>query len=235
MATLVETCEPLFQYICRLNRLGRKGGLVDAGQVRSELRSMLSEVKLRAEGSGLGEQFAKVRLPLIYFVDFMVRESALPFARTWKHLQEEELKRIAGDQDFFVQLDETLSEQGEAANQRLAVFYSCLALGFTGMYTGQADGPMFLRKKMLEIAARIRPMMDAEENSRICPEAYQKVDTRELEIAAAPGVLRWVVVLAIMVVALLAANWIGYREATDTIGQALDGIKNNTASAEAAK
>jgi hypothetical protein len=42
MATLVEFCEPLFQYICRLNRLARKGGLVDASQVRNELRSMLA-------------------------------------------------------------------------------------------------------------------------------------------------------------------------------------------------
>lgn len=232
MATLVEMCEPLFQYICRLNRLGRKGGLVDAGQVRSELRSMLSEVKLKAESSGLGEPFSKVRLPLVYFADFMVRESALPFARTWKHLQEEELKKIAGDQDFFVQLEETLAEQGDGANQRLAVFYNCLALGFTGMYTGQPDGPNFLRKKMLEIAARIRPMMDAEENSRICPEAYQKVDTRELEIASAPGVMRWVVVLAIMLIALLTANWIGYGEAQDRIASALKGIIDGTPASE---
>ncbi len=228
MATLVEICEPLFQYICRLNRLGRKGGLVDASQVRNELRAMLADVKLRAEGAGLGEPFGKVRLPLIYFMDYMVRESALPFARSWKHLQEEELKRIAGDQDFFVQLDETLAEQGDGANQRLAVFYNCLALGFKGMYTGQSDGPNFLRKKMLEIAARIRPLMDAEENARICPEAYEHVDKRELEMAAAPGIVRWVVVLAVMVVALLVANWVGYREATDTIGKALDGIVNNT-------
>lgn len=228
MATLVEFCEPLFQYICRLNRLARKGGLVDGSQVRNELRSMLADVKLRAEGAGLGEHFAKVRLPLIYFVDYMVRESSLPFARSWKHLQEEELKRIAGDQDFFVQLDETLAEQGDAANQRLAVYYNCLALGFKGMYTGQADGPNFLRKKMLEIASRIRPLMDAEENARICPEAYQNVDKRELEISAAPGIVRWIVVLVIMVVALLAANWIGYREATETIGKALDGIVKNT-------
>jgi type VI protein secretion system component VasF len=108
------------------------------------------------------------------------------------------------------------------------VYYNCLALGFKGMYTGQADGPNFLRKKMLEIASRIRPLMDAEENARICPEAYQNVDKRELEISAAPGIVRWVVVLLIMVVALLAANWIGYREATETIGKALDGIVNNT-------
>jgi len=185
-------------------------------------------VKLRAEGAGLGEHFGKVRLPLIYFVDYMVRESSLPFARSWKHLQEEELKRIAGDQDFFVQLDETLAEQGDAANQRLAVYYNCLALGFKGMYTGQADGPNFLRKKMLEIASRIRPLMDAEENARICPEAHQNVDKRELEISAAPGIVRWIVVLAIMVVALLAANKIGYDEATETISTALKGIVNNT-------
>ena len=229
MATLVEFCEPLFQYICRLNRLARQGGLADGSQVRADLRRLIGEdLKSKAEGAGLGEPYAKVRLPLIYFVDYMVLESSLPFARSWKHLQEEELKRIAGDSDFFVQLDDTLAEAGDAANQRLAVYYNCLALGFKGMYTGQSDGPNFLRKKMLEIASRIRPLMDAEENAKICPEAYDKVDTRKLEIESAPSIVRWVVVLVVMVVALLAANKVGYDEATRTIGKALNGIVNNT-------
>ena len=37
--TLAEVCEPLFLYICRLNRLARKGGEQDADQVRTELES----------------------------------------------------------------------------------------------------------------------------------------------------------------------------------------------------
>jgi type IV/VI secretion system ImpK/VasF family protein len=203
--TLVEFCEPLFQYVCRLNRLARKGGLVDVSQVRNELRSMLADLKLRAEGAGLGVNFAKVRLPLIYFVDYMVRESSLPFARWWKHLQDEEPKGFSGGHDFFVQLDETLAEQGDEATQRLAVFYNCLALGFKGMYTGHADGPTFLRKKMLEIASRIRPLMDADESDKICPEAYENVDGRLLQIQSAD---RWTVIRSVLNLTALPTSFV---------------------------
>ena len=51
--TLVEICEPLFQYICKLNRLGRAGGGVGPRQVRDELKGILSDLKARADRSTL--------------------------------------------------------------------------------------------------------------------------------------------------------------------------------------
>ncbi len=219
--TLVDICDPLFQYITRLNRLARKGGLVDAGQVRSEIRSLLAEIKLKCDGTpGMAEQFAKVRLPLIYFADFMVRDSALPFASSWKSLAEEEGK-LGGDQLFWQHLDETLAESSEAATQRLAVYYTCIGLGFTGFNIGQPD---VLRRKMLEISARIKPMMDADENSRVTPEAYESVDTRQLQQPVAGSIMGWVIALVSMSVALVVGNFVLYGHAKDSIEQSLNQI-----------
>ncbi len=219
--TLVDICDPLFQYVTRLNRLARKGGLVDAGQVRSEIRSLLAEIKMKCDAiQGMGEQYAKVRLPLIYFADFMVRDSALPFANSWKSLAEEE-RQLGGDQRFWELLDETLQDTSEQATQRLAVFYTCVGLGFTGLYIGQPD---VLRRKMLEISGRIRPMMDADESSRLTPEAYDNVDSRQLQQPVAGSIMGWVIALAAMSVALVVGNFVLYGQAKNTIETSLRAI-----------
>ena len=61
--------------------------------------------------------------------------------------------------------------------QRLAVFYTCVGLGFTGWYSGQTE---YLRGKMLDLSQRIRSAMETDKTIRICPESYFNVDTRDL-------------------------------------------------------
>ena len=221
--TLVELCDPLFQYVCRLNRLARKGGLVDAGQVRNELKSLLAETKLNCETiPGMVEQFAKVRLPLIYFVDFMVRESALPFAKSWKHLQEEEAREIVGDQKFFMLLDETLAgPDTPGVNERLAVFYCCVGLGFTGIHMFE---PKALQKKMLEISPRIRGMVDADDASRITPESYQHTNETILQPPVAQGIATWIMVLVGMIALFVVGSFVGYNKAVEDIKSSLRAI-----------
>ena len=84
--TLLELSEPLFQYICRLNRSARKGGNYELGQVQSEVKALLAEAKAASVGENLSDQFEKIELPLMFFCDFMIKESALPWARDWKEL-----------------------------------------------------------------------------------------------------------------------------------------------------
>ncbi|MGN6366881.1 MAG: DotU family type IV/VI secretion system protein [Phycisphaerae bacterium] len=174
--TLLDLCEPLFQYICRLNRSARKGGNYELSQVQSEIHSLLTEARSKAVGANLSQQWEQVELPLIFFCDFMIKESPLPWAREWKELAFER-KEMAGDEKFFDLLEETLKDRSPAANDRLAVFYCCMGLGFTGWYTGQ---PEYLRRKMKEIAARLQAAGQFTETQKICPDAYEKVDTRDL-------------------------------------------------------
>ncbi len=199
--TLLEVCEPLFQYICRLNRSARKGVPVEISQVRQEVVGLLEDLRSKADREGIGEQFERIRLPLIYFVDFMVKESKLDFARDWRELAHEE-NMFAGDEHFFDLLDDTLKDTSSSAAERLSVFYTCIGLGFSGLYMGQ---PEFLRKKMLEISSRIRSMMEANESAKVCPEAYENVDTSDL--IQPPG--RSLLGIGIVLLALLAALIVG--------------------------
>ena len=134
--TLPELCEPLFQYVSRLSRLSRMGHSMEMGQVRSDIKRILEEMKAGASGTAeLISKYEKVELPLIFFVDFMIKESKLSFATEWLELGRER-NELAGDEKFFDLLDADLADPSDAANQRLVIYYTCLGLGFTGIYTG---------------------------------------------------------------------------------------------------
>lgn len=216
--TLLELCEPLLQYVCRLNRSGRKGGSFEPSRVRSEVEALMEDMRSKAAANpNLTSQYDKVEMPLIFFVDFMIKESALPFARQWQEMAYER-NELAGDEKFFDLLDETLADPSQAATERLAVFYTGIGLGFTGWYTGQ---PEYLRKKMLEISARVRGMMDVDEASRICPEAYEYVDTSDLVQPPGMKLLGIFVALIGMLVTVFVANFLLFRSSASDIQEAL--------------
>jgi type VI secretion system protein ImpK len=134
--TLLELCEPLFQYVSRLSRLSRMGQSMEMGQVRSDIKRIFEEMKASTSSAAeLISQYEKVELPLIFFVDFMIKESRLSFAAEWMELGRER-NELAGDEKFFDLLDADLADPSDAATQRLVIFYTCLGLGFTGIYTG---------------------------------------------------------------------------------------------------
>jgi type IV/VI secretion system ImpK/VasF family protein len=208
--TLVELCEPLFQHVCRLSRGARKGVSPDPGQARAEISSLFGDLRARAASTpGLAEPYEKIEIVLMYFVDSMIRESRLSFARQWQELAHEKNK-LAGDEDFFDELDRTLAEpDSDSVRQRLAVFYTCLGLGFTGWYTGNHE---HLRKKMNELASRLRGMMDADKASRVCPEAYENVNTADLVEPPARKLVGVGILIGGLAIAVFAANVVLFLE-----------------------
>jgi type IV/VI secretion system ImpK/VasF family protein len=229
--TLLDLSEPLFQYICRLNRSARKGGNYELSQVQSEIRGFLAEAKGKAVGANLAQQWNQTELLLMFFADFMIKESALPWAREWKELAFER-HEMAGDEKFFDLLEETLKDQSPAANDRLAVFYVCMGLGFSGWYTGQ---PEYLRRKMKEIASRLQSSGQFAESQRICPDTYEKVDTRDLVEPPGTKLIGIAIALFGLILVLFVAYGFLYRDnsaklmgATKTIiSQSQDAVTDN--------
>ncbi len=199
---LVDLCEPIFQYICRLNRSARKGGNYDRNLVEAEVRSLLADAKKKAVSQNLADQFNKIELPLVFFCDSMIKESSLPWAYQWNELAAER-RETGGGKRFFDMLEETLRDKSEAATERLAVFYTCIGLGFTGAYTGKHE---FLQQKMREISARLSGGGQFHDTQRICADAYEKVDTRDLIEPPA----RKLVGIAIAAVGLILVLFIAY-------------------------
>ena len=179
--TLLELCEPLFQYVCMLNRIARSAGgeSMEYAALRPVVDSIFEGIAaLAASDPPLKLQYDKMHLSLVFFVDSILSESALTLAPVWnKQRIAYEQKELAGDEKFFDLLDQTLEEHSAEADERLAVYYTCLGLGFTGWYTGQAE---YLRAKMNVIANRIKKQVLADPRARLNPEAYENLDTRNL-------------------------------------------------------
>ncbi len=219
--TLLDLAEPLFQYICRLNRSARKGGNYEIAQVQSEIKAFLAEARSKSVGANLADQWEKTELILMFFCDFMIKESSLPWAREWKELAFER-HEMAGDEKFFDLLEETLKDKSPSANERLAVFYACMGLGFSGWYTGQ---PEYLRRKMKEIAARLHAAGMFTEPDRICPDAYEKVDSRDLIEPPGTKLIGIAIALVGLMIVLFFAYGYLYRDASNKLMKALSDIK----------
>lgn len=225
--TLLELCEPLFQRVCLLNRMARTDVAVAAATDFSALRAEILGVfdgirKQAAVDGGLSRQWEKLELPLIFFVDSVIAESRLPVASQWhRNRLAYDRKELAGDEKFFDLLDETLADPSDDASGRLAIYYVCMGLGFSGWYAGQ---PEYLRKKMLEIAHRIDKSMETNPAVRLCPEAYDGVDTRNLVQPPATRIAGIAVIFVGLCLIFLAVDVFLYRQASVALTDSLSAI-----------
>jgi len=259
--TLLQLTEPIFQHICRLNRFARRSGSakpssgdttylslkpedpkaaataaaktasLDYTVARSEIKALFEDMMAKAASDmRLSQQARKVELPLIFFVDSMISDSSLPFAGQWNQNRlAYDRQELAGDEKFFDLLDETLKESGEDAAERLAVFYTCIGLGFTGIYFKQ---PEFLRKTMLSIAPRIRHLIENDQNARICPETYEKVDSRNLVEPPSSRMAIVGMIFAGFTLAVLISYFLMYRQASKNLNSSIEEVLKQDLSAQ---
>lgn len=219
--TLLELCEPLFQYVCRLRRSARMGRTMEMNEVRADIARIFGEMKEEASSDlELLTQYEKVELPLVFFTDFMIKESNLPFAYDWVELGRER-NELAGDEKFFDLLDAELADPSDSATQRLVVFYTCLGLGFTGVYTGQLES---IQRMISQISARISGLMDADKKSHICPEAYENVDTRNLIEPPGAKLIGIGISLIALIIIWAVAYCCLFKWTSDDLAESLDMI-----------
>jgi type IV/VI secretion system ImpK/VasF family protein len=221
--TLLELCEPLFQYVCQLNRMARSDGNPDYVRVRGEVKALLSDMAQKANADvKLASQFKKLELALVFFADSMIATSKLRFAGQWhQNRLAYEQKEKAGDEKFFDLLEATLNDSSEEAEERLAVFYVCLGLGFNGMYVGQ---PETLRKYVNTIFPRVRHRIDYDPTTRICADAYKSVDTRSFLRPPGNHIVAMVVIFVFLSLSMLALYYGMYMNASDALRSSLDQI-----------
>ncbi len=177
---LLELCEPTFLYICKVNRIYRNGASLDVATIQADLADLREQIQtgLIHEDATLNAQFESIELALIYFVDSMLVASGVT---EWNdcRIAVTEFNRRAGDNEFFDFLYDVESEVGDDADSKLAFYYCCIGLGFTGMYEDDID---HLHDIMRRLEPRVRRFMDRDVISRITPEAY----SHNLEMNVSP-------------------------------------------------
>jgi type IV/VI secretion system ImpK/VasF family protein len=175
--TLLDIYEELFEYVCRLNRSSKAQTQPDYERVRSDVLDLLEKL-VRKPGSDalLLNQVHHLELPIIFFIDNLICTSGLSLASQWaeNRLAVKLKNELAGDERFFEFLDADLADPSEESRSRLTIYYTCLGLGFTGMYVNQRDK---LNAYMNQIYSRIKPFMNSDPSSRLTGQAYNHTNT----------------------------------------------------------
>jgi len=224
---LLELYEALFQYICRLNRMAKTQNHPEPARVRSEIKNLLEEINRNAAlDVALLNQVRQIERPLIFFVDNLICTSKLKFAPQWaSHRLATEYNELAGDERFFVDfLDEDMVNPSAEAAERLAVYYVCLGLGFTGMYQGQ---PEKIRDYMEKIFPRIRQWMDSDPRTKISEQAYGCTDTRVLTEPPGDKILLVVVAFIFLSLSVLVVSYTLYYKASYDLKTTVQTIIDN--------
>jgi type IV/VI secretion system ImpK/VasF family protein len=209
---LLELYEDLFQYICRLNRAAKTPAQPDPARVRAEVKELLNEIERNASADvRLHKQVKELELSMIYFVDNVICTSRLKFAAQWAaNRLARERNELAGDERFFDFLDRDLNTTSDEAEERLAVYYVCLGLGFTGMWQGK---PEKIYSYQEQIFQRIHQYMDNDPKARINEEAYKFTDTRVLTEPAGNKIILVAVIFGFLSLTVLIVYFALYANA----------------------
>ena len=258
--TLLELTEPVFQYICRLNRAARKAGgpaavstsdtsffkkggntptsilrrpmmSLDYAVVRAEIKALLDDFQQRASSDiRLSHQAKKMELPLIFFIDSMISESSLPFAGQWNQ------NRLAYERNELAGDEKffDLLEENLRDNSDEASERLAVFYIFLGLgFTGiYFRQPEYLRKTMLTIAPRIRQMVEADQMAKICPESYEGIDTRNLVQPPSSKMAVVGIIFLCFILAVITSYFWMYRTASKNLSASLDQILSQDMSAQ---
>lgn len=180
---LLELTEPLFQYVCTLKKLSNSRERLDTIRIKADLLKIFADMQKAAETSSLlATEYEKIKLPLIFFADYIVFESNLNFTQPWEPLALE-YKELAGEEKFFLILSQDISDKSEIATERLAVYYTCLSLGIKNAYIGDKEQ---LNLLLSRVFLRVSEKFKLEKDLRITPQAYENVDKRDFTEELAP-------------------------------------------------
>lgn len=115
---LLQLCEPVFLYICRINRIYRNGGTVPMATIQADIADLREGIQaaLIQEDRSLNDAFEQIELSLIYFIDSMLVSAGV---EEWNsnRIAVKDFNRRAGDNEFFDFLAE--AEADRAGQARL--------------------------------------------------------------------------------------------------------------------
>jgi type IV/VI secretion system ImpK/VasF family protein len=217
----LDLVEPLFQYVCKVNRGAKSISPVtaDLAIVRGDIENILQKIAAKANRDvALSRLHAKMEKPLVYYVDSIIAQSNLTIAGEW---HQQRLASIrwgdkAGDENFFNLLNTELESPSESSEQALAVYYLCLCLGFTGMYVNKPD---VISGLISRIAPRLRGLMESDLNARVCEEAYAVARPLPPPVGSRIGI--FVLIFVFVILSVFISYYCLYVGATEDLRKAV--------------
>ena len=210
--SIEELCRPLIGLVLSRCRLARSGAAVDASSLKGEVRSMLDGIRNEAEQVPmLKRDFERIERPLVFFIDYLIKEGSLPFSADWVELARD-YNELSGDEKFFDLLADTLEDPESQA--RLKMFYQMIGLGFDGCRRGDGE---FLERRMRLCATRFPEMRRLE-----MAELFSPAEATGFKVSRHRRVLAVSLAVALVFAAsALFLNVLRFGEATEDYRSAL--------------
>ena len=203
--TLEGLCRPLVGHVLSRCLFARAGAAVAADSLKGEVRQMLEAIRAKCEDRpALRRDFERIERPLVFFIDYAIKEGGLPFSADWTELARD-YNELSGDEKFFDLLTDALEDP--EARDRLKVFYLLLGLGFDGCHRGDGE---FLERRMRLCAARfaeLRPLK--------AEELFESAEATGFRVSRHRRVLAAALVASVVFAAVaLAVNAVRFGSAT---------------------
>lgn len=149
MNDLEKLCRPLLMCVCDYWQYVRAGNPADKEAFQRQINILMAEAKENASKDPVLERdFTRMERPLVFFVDYMVKEGGFPFAGEWREIARK-YNELSGDEKFFDLLSDALDDPD--SSDSLEVFYTMMGLGFDGIYR---DDPAYIERRMKVCSSR---------------------------------------------------------------------------------
>jgi len=149
MNRLEKLCRPLILQVCESCNCARAGAQIDGDKLKNDIMNSLEEIRHQCESDALlAHDFQKVEQPLIFFIDYVIKEGNFPFSKAWVPIARSH-QELSGDEKFFDLLQRNLDDP--EAGDALQVFQLLMGLGFDGCYKNNKD---FVERRMKLCAVR---------------------------------------------------------------------------------
>ncbi|WP_406041801.1 DotU family type IV/VI secretion system protein [Succinimonas sp.] len=129
---ILEIVTPVLNRICDYYISEQNGYELRYEEFSAEISRLLNEARRLAEkNEALKADFRKIEFPLIFFIDYTVKESGFSFSRDYVPMAHS-YNELSGDDKFFDLFDEAI--RVEKNPDILTLYYIMLGLGFDGAY-----------------------------------------------------------------------------------------------------
>lgn len=131
--TVLELVNPILLKVCNYYTFRKYGYEVKYENVVEEIHSLFSDIKRKTqENELLNNEYKKIEKPLVFFVDYILKESDFSFSQDYQ-IMARLYNELSGDDKFFDLLEQALKDPN-CDDQIIEVYYLMLGLGFDGAY-----------------------------------------------------------------------------------------------------
>lgn len=216
--TLEMLLSPILSKICQYHAFKQAGFEPPYDKLMDELTAELNELSLKCSSSPvLKERYRKIEKPLIFFIDYTIKEGNFSFSHQYQELARN-YNELSGDDKFFDLLEEA-QRQGDD-REVLRVFYLMLGLGFDGAYKRERSSVVNI---MAGLKEKIRMHSDVL-SEKLCPSLtlHQDGEGRKRGLINSLTLKRVLLVLLVITLLCMTINAINLSGAVSPFIEAVD-------------